>query len=36
VESLLWLGKRLISGGIHGDITEYDLTTASVKVAFMF
>lgn len=32
VECLIWLGNRLLSGGLHGDITEYDLSTTLVKV----
>nr|CAB3231310.1 cirhin-like [Phallusia mammillata] len=31
VECLVWIGNRLISGGLHGDISEYDLSSASAK-----
>ncbi|XP_076814347.1 U3 small nucleolar RNA-associated protein 4 homolog [Clavelina lepadiformis] len=33
VESLIWVGNRLLSGGLQGDITEYDLTDATVKLS---
>nr|XP_002128329.1 U3 small nucleolar RNA-associated protein 4 homolog [Ciona intestinalis] len=32
VESLLWLGNRLISAGLHGNVVEYDLTSGTVKI----
>ncbi|KZC09523.1 PREDICTED: cirhin [Dufourea novaeangliae] len=31
IESILWIGSRLFSTGLHGMIPEYDLTTLSVK-----
>lgn len=31
IESILWIGSRLFSTGLHGMITEYDLVTLTVK-----
>ncbi|XP_043260482.1 U3 small nucleolar RNA-associated protein 4 homolog [Colletes gigas] len=31
IESILWIGSRLFSTGLHGMIAEYDLTTLSIK-----
>lgn len=31
IENILWIGPRLFSTGLHGMITEYDLTTLSIK-----
>ncbi|XP_076637416.1 UTP4 small subunit processome component l(3)72Dn [Colletes latitarsis] len=31
IESILWIGPRLFSTGLHGMIAEYDLTTLSIK-----
>ncbi|XP_076684904.1 UTP4 small subunit processome component l(3)72Dn isoform X2 [Andrena cerasifolii] len=31
VESILWIGPRLFSTGLHGMIVEYDLTTLSIR-----
>ena len=31
VESILWIGPRLFSTGLHGIIAEYNLTTLSIK-----
>ncbi|XP_003699717.1 UTP4 small subunit processome component l(3)72Dn [Megachile rotundata] len=31
IESILWIGPRLFSTGLHGMITEYNLSTLSVK-----
>ncbi|XP_076281680.1 UTP4 small subunit processome component l(3)72Dn [Lasioglossum baleicum] len=31
IESILWIGPRLFSTGLHGMITEYNLTTLSIK-----
>ncbi|XP_043591697.1 U3 small nucleolar RNA-associated protein 4 homolog [Bombus pyrosoma] len=31
IENILWIGPRLFSTGLHGMITEYDLTILSVK-----
>nr|XP_033325661.1 U3 small nucleolar RNA-associated protein 4 homolog [Megalopta genalis] len=31
IESILWIDQRLFSTGLHGMITEYNLTTLSIK-----
>ncbi|XP_003698089.1 U3 small nucleolar RNA-associated protein 4 homolog [Apis florea] len=31
VESILWIGPRLFSTGLHGMVAEYNLTTLSIK-----
>ncbi|CAL7943400.1 unnamed protein product [Xylocopa violacea] len=31
IESILWIGPRLFSTGLHGMIAEYDLTTLTIK-----
>lgn len=31
IEALSWVGERLFSAGLNGEITEYDLTNQKVK-----
>ncbi|EFN88628.1 U3 small nucleolar RNA-associated protein 4 homolog [Harpegnathos saltator] len=35
VESILWIGSRLFSTGLHGAVVEYDLTTLRAKYSIM-